>query len=119
MIGQGLSERRSLSIVAMSASAYRYQKRPDRNVDLRVQIVDLAQRYTRYGVGMIYLKLRQEGEPVNHKGVERLYREERLQVRRRQRKCPWAIGNRCFDHRQPTRCGRWTSSLTALPMPAC
>ena len=35
MIGQGLSERRSLSIVAMSASAYRTQKRPDRNVELR------------------------------------------------------------------------------------
>ena len=59
LIGQGLSERRSLSIVAMSASAYRDQKRPDRNVGRRVGIVDLGQRSTRFGVGMIYLKLRQ------------------------------------------------------------
>jgi putative transposase len=32
------------------------------------------------------LKLRQEGELVNYKRVERLYQEERLQVRRRKRK---------------------------------
>ncbi|GAB2569669.1 hypothetical protein GCM10027066_10590 [Dyella jejuensis] len=35
---------------------------------------------------MIHLKLRQEGEAVNYKRVERLYQEERLQVRRRKRK---------------------------------
>jgi len=34
----------------------------------------------------IYLKLRQAGERVNHKRVERLYTEARLQVRRRRRK---------------------------------
>ena len=35
---------------------------------------------------MIYLKLRQAGALVNHKRVERLYTEARLQVRRRRRK---------------------------------
>ena len=35
---------------------------------------------------MIYLKLRQEGRVVNHKRVDRLYAEARLQVRRRRRK---------------------------------
>ncbi|WP_439653755.1 MULTISPECIES: IS3 family transposase [unclassified Rhodanobacter] len=87
MIDKGLSERCALRIVGMSASAYRYQAQPDRNVALRRRIVELAQRHKRYGVGMIHLKLRQEGsEPVNYKRVERLYREERLQVRRRKRK---------------------------------
>lgn len=86
MIDKGLSERRSLAIVGMSASAYRYPAQPDRNVVLRHRIVSLAQRHKRYGVGMIYLKLRQEGEAVNYKRVERLYQEERLQVRRRKRK---------------------------------
>jgi putative transposase len=33
-------------------------------VTLRKRIVDLAQRHKRYGVGMIYLKLRQKGERV-------------------------------------------------------
>lgn len=35
---------------------------------------------------MIYLKLPQAGLTVNHKRVERLYAEEKLQVRRRKRK---------------------------------
>ena len=35
---------------------------------------------------MIYLKLRQSGERVNHKRVERLYALERLQIKRRRRK---------------------------------
>ncbi len=47
----------------------RYQPRPDSNVRLRERIVSLAQRYRRYGTGMIYLKLRQAGEIVNYKRV--------------------------------------------------
>lgn len=35
---------------------------------------------------MIYRKLRQENQKVNHKRVERIYREERLQLRRKRRK---------------------------------
>lgn len=83
---KGLSERRALSVLRMSASALRYAPRPDRNEALRERIVTLAQRHKRYGVGMIYLKLRQAGLPVNYKRVERLYQEAELQVRRRKRK---------------------------------
>lgn len=86
MITKGLSERRSLQVIGMSASALRYQPRADRNGVLRERIIALAQRHRRYGAGMIYLKLRQAGELVNHKRVERLYALERLQVRRRRRK---------------------------------
>lgn len=70
----------------MSASSLRYRPRLDRNVALRSRIVALAQRHRRYGVGMIHLKLRQAGERVNYKRVERLYRLERLHIRRRRRK---------------------------------
>ena len=86
LAGKGLSERRALAVVRMSASALRYEPRPDRNVALRERILALAQRYKRYGVGMIHLKLRQAGLPVNYKRVERLYQEAKLQVRRRKRK---------------------------------
>ena len=57
----------------MSASAFRYEPRPDSNVELRATIQALAQRHKRYGVGMIHLKLRQAGRLVNYKRVERLY----------------------------------------------
>ncbi len=83
MTAQGLSERRALAVVKMSASSLRYRPAPDRNRALRAQIVALAHRHRRYGAGMIYLKLRQAGERVNHKRVERLYAEAQLQVRRR------------------------------------
>ena len=53
---------------------------------MRARILALAQRHTRYGVGMIHLKLRQAGLLVNYKRVERLYQEAKLQVRRRKRK---------------------------------
>ena len=86
MTAQGVSERRALALVRMSASSLRYTPAPDTNAALRTRIVALAHRHRRYGAGMIYLKLRQAGEPVNHKRVERLYTEATLEVRRRRRK---------------------------------
>lgn len=86
MVAKGLSERRALAAVRMSASAFRYEPHPDRNVEVRERILGLAQRHKRYGVGMIHLKLRQAGMLVNYKRVERLYQEAKLQVRRRKRK---------------------------------
>ena len=84
--GRPQSERRALTVVDMSAAALRYVPRPDPDPSLRDRIVALADRHRRYGAGMIYLKLRPEGRVVNHKRVDRLYAEARLQVRRRRRK---------------------------------
>ena len=86
MTSQGVSERRALALVRMSASSLRYTPAPDTNAALRARIVALAHQHRRYGAGMIYLKLRQAGALVNHQRVERLYTEARLQVRRRRRK---------------------------------
>jgi len=49
MVTQGLSERRALVVVHMSASAFRYVPRPDADPSLRDRIVALAQRHRRYG----------------------------------------------------------------------
>ncbi len=86
MTGQGLSERHALRVMDMSPSAYRYQPAADRNCALKDKIIALAQHHRRYGAGMIYLKLRQVGEVVNHKRVDRLYSEAGLQVKKRRRK---------------------------------
>ena len=64
----------------------RDQPTPDRNADLRDAIVALADRYRRYGAGMIYLKWGQQGRVVNHKRIERLYAEAHLLVRCHTRK---------------------------------
>lgn len=106
----GVSERRALRVAQMSASALRYTPRPESNLELRQQIVELAQRHRRYGADMIYLKLRQAGHRINHKRVERLYALEKLQVRRRRREKiqpgdRQALIRLCHS-RLPTRCGR-------------
>ena len=86
MVTRGLSERRALTVVRMSASSLRYVPAPDQNASLRARIEALAHRHRRYGAGMIYLKLRQAGVVANHKRVDRIYAEARLQVKRRRRK---------------------------------
>ena len=83
---KGLTERHALEVVAMSASALRYVARGEGNATLREAILALAHRHTRYGWRMIHLKLQQAGWQVNHKRVRRLYRLEKLMVRKRKRK---------------------------------
>ena len=68
MTSQGLSERRALRVLRMSASALRYDPAPDRNASLRERILALVHRYRRYGAGMIYLKLRQAGHDQSQTG---------------------------------------------------
>lgn len=119
LVERGLTERRALAVVRMSASAFRYEPRPDRNVELRDRILALAHRHRRYGVGMIHLKLQQAGWLVNYKRVERLYQEAKLQVRRRKRK-KVLVGDR-QPLLRPTAANpvwRWTSCSIAAPRAA-
>lgn len=74
MVARGLSERGALRVLQMSATALRYVPAPDRNEALRARIIALAHRHRRYGAGMIFLKLRQAGERVNHKRVQHIER---------------------------------------------
>ena len=120
MVTRGLSERRAVTVVQMSAAALRYVPRPVPDPSLRDRIVALAHRHRRYGAGMIYLKLRQEGRVVNHKRVDRLYAEARRQVGAGvARRCRWPIVSRSPGPRRRTRCGRPTSSSIARPKAAC
>ena len=48
--------------------------------DLRLALIRLAKQYGRYGYRKIGELLRAEGWPVNHKKVERIWREEGLQL---------------------------------------
>jgi len=59
---------------------------PDRHARLRERLLTLSGKHRRYGYRMLHAKLVREGFKVNIKVVERLYREERLALRRRKRK---------------------------------
>ena len=53
---------------------------------MRIRLRDLASVHVRYGYRRLHALLRREGWQVNHKLVQRLYREEGLQVRTKSRK---------------------------------
>jgi len=53
---------------------------------LRAEIVRLASQYGRYGYRRITALLRNDGWRVNHKRVERIWRQEGLKVPKRQPK---------------------------------
>jgi putative transposase len=64
---------------------------------LRARVTDLASAYGRYGYRPITAMLRAEGWRVNHKHVERIWREEGLKMPEKQpkRKRLWLAGGSC------------------------
>ena len=78
-----MSERRACRVIGTDRASMRYQSvRPD-DVALRERLKALAQERRRFGYRRLHVLLRREGHAVNRKRVQRLYREERLTVRRR------------------------------------
>ena len=56
---------------------------PAHDAELRARLRSLAHVRRRFGYRRLHVLLRREGFTVNHKRLFRLYREERLMVRRR------------------------------------
>ena len=72
-----VSERRACRVIGQPRATQRYPKRIDDDEEvLREQIVSLANRYGRYGYRRVTAMLRNEGWFVNHKRVERIWRQE-------------------------------------------
>ena len=78
-----MSERRACRVIGTDRTSGRYQGvRPADNA-LRERLKALAEERRRFGYRRLHVLLRREGHVVNKKRVQRLYREERLTVRRR------------------------------------
>ena len=78
-----MSERRACSVLGCCRMTVRYRSvRPDDAV-LRERLKSLAHERRRFGYRRLHVLLRREGYVVNHKRVFRLYRAERLGVRKR------------------------------------
>jgi putative transposase len=77
------SQRRACGLVGLVPKTYRYvSKRPDDSW-LRQRLKELASQRRRFGYRRLHLMLRREGIMLNWKKLYRLYREERLMVRKR------------------------------------
>jgi putative transposase len=82
----GRSERRACQLAGISRSVYRYQPIPKHEEPMRARLRELARERPRFGSPRLTVLLRREFGLVNHKRVERLYREEGLQLPRRRKK---------------------------------
>jgi putative transposase len=83
----GLSERRACELSEIDRSSYRYQPQPDRNIELRKNLIELARQRPRFGYRRLAVLLElKHGEKVNPKRLHRVYRLAGLSVRRRERK---------------------------------
>jgi putative transposase len=78
-----VSERRACAALGVDRASVRYcSRRPD-DAAVRARLRDLAAVRRRFGYRRLHVLMHREGFAMNHKKLRRLYREERLQVRRR------------------------------------
>ncbi len=78
-----VSQRRARSALNVDRSTVRYQSRRDDDTDLRDAIKAVAKERRRFGYRRLHVMVERRGWQGNHKKFRRIYREEKLQVRRR------------------------------------
>ena len=81
----GLSERRACRLTGLARSTKRRVWARSDNEPLRQRLCELARKRQRFGYRRLTALLQREGQAVNHKRIYRLYREEKLALRRLRR----------------------------------
>src|SRR5690348_8090590 len=82
-----MSERHACRLLGLGRSTYRYRARKaERDAGLRRRLKELAAQRMRFGYRRLTAMLERDGMSANHKRVYRLYREEGLAMRIRQRR---------------------------------
>ena len=90
---KGYSQRRACALIGIAPKTYRYVTARGDDSELRDRLQRLAGERRRFGYRRLHILLRREGIELNHKKLFRIYREERLTVRRRGRR-KRALGTR-------------------------
>jgi putative transposase len=110
-----MSERHACRLLGLGRSTNRYRARKvERDAALRTRLKELAAQRMRFGYRRLTAMLEREGMSANHKRVYRMYREEGLAMRIRQR--GGSAGKaRSLSRRRVSRTnvGRWISSAIA------
>ncbi len=112
----GASERRACRVLDQTRSTQRRQMMPLGDEEaLCGDVVKLAGRYGRYGYRRVTALLRADGWQVNHKRVERIWRQEGLKVPKKQPKRGrlWLTDGSCIRLRPTHRGHVWSYDFTA------
>jgi len=80
---KGYSQRGACRLVGLHAKTYRYRSRRADDSTIRERLRELAAERRRFGYRRLHILLARKGIRLNHKRLFRIYREERLAVRRR------------------------------------
>ncbi len=88
LMERGMSQTRSCEAVDISRSSFHYESRRCDDVELVERIKEIREKKPRWGYKRVCAKLRSEGFAVNHKRVERIWREHgfTLPARRKRKK---------------------------------
>lgn len=82
-----ISKRRACRVINFARSTKRHvQKKNELNEKIKKRLIVLADKKKRYGHPRLHQLLLHEGFEVNHKRTERIYREERLCLRRKKKR---------------------------------
>jgi putative transposase len=79
----GMSERRACKTIGCCRMTMRYKTTRVDDAGLRQRMKAIAHERRRFGYRRLHVLLKREGYVINHKKLFRLYREEKLAVRRR------------------------------------
>lgn len=107
----GVSIRRACNVLGIPRSSYHYTPQSTAKKQLLTErIIELAVQYGRYGYRRITAMLNAEGWQINHKRVERIWRQEGLKVPRRQpkRRRLWLNDGSCIRLRPEYRDHVWS-----------
>jgi putative transposase len=108
----GISQRRACRLIGIDHSVLCYQSKRPNDTPVRQRLRELAQQRRRFGYRRLGWLLVREGHSMNHKKLYRLYREEKLMVRRR-RGSKRALGTRTPLCLPSTINERWSLDFVA------
>ena len=106
-----IAERRACRVLGQVRKTQRRIPRvTDEEERLRVQIIELATKYGRYGYRRITAMLNKDGWNINHKRVERIWRMEGLKVPKKQpkRRRLWLNDGSCIRLRPEHKDHVWS-----------
>jgi len=106
-----VAERRACRVLDINRTAYRYipVKLPDED-EIRSKVIEVACNYGRFGYRKVTSLLRNTGVKINHKRVERIWREEGLKVPKKQTKKRrlWLSDSNCIRLRAEHKNHVWS-----------
>jgi putative transposase len=80
---KGYSQRRACGLVGLHPKTYRYASKRTGDEEIRAKLRELASQRRRFGYRRLGLMLKRQGIKLSPKKLYRLYKEERLTVRKR------------------------------------